>query len=236
MHRVNISNAIIERAGHRRDKFHPYAEFDPRRTALIVVDMQNGFIDPIYPTAVAGAGDIVPNINRIARAMRDAGGTVVWLQNSCGPEAQRTWGTWFENFVSSDVRAAFIEALTDGTPGFELWPELDVDPGDEIIVKTRFSAFVQGSSNIETVLRDKGIDTLLITGTVTNVCCESTARDAAMLNFRVAMVADGNAARTDEEHNAALSNLFNVFADVLGTEEILARLEVVSAEPARRRA
>ena len=72
------------------------------------------------------------------------------------------------------------------------------------LTKTRYSAFIQGSSNIERLLRDRGIDTLLVTGTATNVCCESSARDAMMLNFKTIMVTDGNAATDDDDHNASL--------------------------------
>ena len=68
------------------------------------------------------------------------------------------------------------------------------------------------------VLRGRGIDTLLVTGTVTSVCCESTARDAMMLNFKTIMVTDGNAAMTDEEHNAALTDFYLTFGDVMSTD------------------
>ena len=68
------------------------------------------------------------------------------------------------------------------------------------------------------LLRERGLDTLLVTGTVTNVCCESTARDAMMLNFRTVMITDGNAANTDEDHNAALSNFYLTFGDIMSTD------------------
>jgi len=91
-------------------------------------------------------------------------------------------------------------------------------PQDVIVEKMRYSAFIQGSSNIEEVLRARGLDTLLITGTVTNVCCESTARDAMMRNFKTIMVTDGNAANTDEDHNAALGNFYLTFGDIMSTD------------------
>ncbi len=68
------------------------------------------------------------------------------------------------------------------------------------------------------VLRSRGLDTLLITGTVTNVCCESTARDAMMLNFKTIMVTDGNAAVTDEDHNASLAGFYLIFGDIMSTD------------------
>ena len=79
----------------------------------------------------------------------------------------------------------------------------------------------------------RGIDTILVTGTVTNVCCESTARDAMMRNFRAIMVTDGNATFTDEEHNAALMSFYLVFGDIMSTDFAIACLE---RNAARRRA
>src|SRR5258708_37145578 len=101
-----------------------------------------------------------------------------------------------------------IDALTRGSKGYELWAELDVEKDDLVVEKTRYSAFVEGSSQLEQVLRAQGIDTILVTGTVTNVCCESTARDAMMRNFKTIMITDGNAAFSDEEHNAALTSFY----------------------------
>ncbi len=98
-------------------------------------------------------------------------------------------------------------------------------PGDLIVEKNRFSAFIQGSSNLADVLRARGLDTLLITGTVTNVCCESTARDAMMLNFRTIMVTDGNAAVTDEDHNASLCSFYLTFGDIMSTDMLVGLLE-----------
>jgi ureidoacrylate peracid hydrolase len=91
--------------------------------------------------------------------------------------------------------------------------------------KNRFSAFIQGSSELAQVLRSRALDTVLITGTVTNVCCESTARDAMMLNFRTIMISDGNAAVTDEDHSASLCAFYLTFGDVMSTGEVIGCLE-----------
>jgi ureidoacrylate peracid hydrolase len=115
--------------------------------------------------------------------------------------------------------------MTHGNKGWELWPALEAKPDDLYVEKTRFSAFIQGSSNIEQVLRSRGIDTILVTGTVTNVCCESTARDTMMRNFRAIMVTDANASFTDEEHNAALTAFYLVFGDIMSSDLVIACLE-----------
>ena len=94
-----------------------------------------------------------------------------------------------------------------------------------MVEKKRFSAFIQGSSELAEVLRARGLDTLLITGTVTGVCCESTARDAMMLNFKTIMVSDACAARSDGEHGAALVAFYVTFGDVMTTDEVVAALQ-----------
>ena len=97
-----------------------------------------------------------------------------------------------------------------------------MQPSDWIVDKTRFSAFVPGACDLHERLRSAGIDTLIITGTLTNCCCESTARDAMQRDYRVIFVSDGNGALTDAEHNATLVNMVTLFADVMTTDEVVA--------------
>ena len=132
------------------------------------------------------------------------------------------------NFLDRGQMEDMLTALTDGNEGAELWHDLDVQPEDEITIKRRFSALIQGSSDLGERLTKAGIDTLIITGTATNVCCESTARDAFMLNYRTLMVSDANATSSDEAHNASLNALFNRFADVFTTDEVVALLDASS--------
>jgi ureidoacrylate peracid hydrolase len=100
------------------------------------------------------------------------------------------------------------------------------------VKKTRFGAFVQGSSKLHEILQARGIDTLIITGTATNVCCESTARDAMMMNYKVVFVSDGTATWTDDEHNAALGILLAQFCDVMSTDEVVDRLSPRASQAA----
>ena len=113
--------------------------------------------------------------------------------------------------------------------GHALWPSLDVREEDEKVLKYRFSAFIQGSSDLAERLRARGFDTVLIGGTVTNVCCESSARDAMMLDFRTVMVADCNAANSDAEHNASLASFWNIFGDVMTVDHVIERLRIGAA-------
>jgi len=218
MHKVSIPQSVIDDVVKHRGREHIFDDIDPAKTALVVVDMQNGFMMPGVAHALcAEAVNIVPNINRIAEAVRKTGGAVVWIKNTSTAETRQSWSVKAD-MDGPERTAERSEAMAPGSKGHELWAGLDVKPDDLVVRKTRFSAFIQGSSNLETLLRGRGIDTLIVAGTVTNVCCESTARDAMMLNFNTVMVTDGNAANTDEDHNAALSNFYLTFGDIMSTD------------------
>ena len=218
MHKIAIPQAVVDRVVARRGREHIFDDLDPAKTALVVVDMQNGFMLPgVAHSPCLMAQEIVPNINRLAEAVRVTGGTVIWIQTAYTDETLTSWSTLYR-MVGSTGQEKRKRSLSVGGKGYELWPDLKVDPADLIVEKKRYSAFIQGSSDLAAMLRQRGLDTLLITGTVTNVCCESTARDAMMLNFKTIMVTDGNAAVTDDDHNAALSNFYLTFGDIMPTD------------------
>ena len=224
MHKVKIPQTIIDRVVARRDRLHAFPRIDPVRTAHIVVDLQNGFMAPGQPAEIAMAREIVPNVNRISSALRAAGGLVVYIQNTIDEEAKRTWSNWFDHMSGQKRLARMQEAFREGSYGQAIWPDLEVLPADLRVKKSRYGAFVPGASELHSILQARGIDTLLITGTATNVCCESTARDAMMLNYKVLFVSDGTATWTDEEHNATLAAMLIQFADVRSTEEVVGLL------------
>jgi ureidoacrylate peracid hydrolase len=224
MHQFSVPQSVIDRVVARRGREHVCENLDPAKTALIVVDMQNAFMLPGVAHALCPMAEkIVPNINRLAQAVRESGGAVVWIKTTFKDDALKNWSTYFE-MVTPQQGAKRIAALTAGSKGHELWAALDMRPDDLIVEKNRFSAFIQGSSDLAEVLRGRGIDTVLITGTVTNVCCESTARDAMMLNFKTIMVTDGNAAVTDEDHSASLCAFYLTFGDIMSTDMLIACL------------
>lgn len=228
---ATIPDAIVERVVARRGSEHCYADLDPARTALVVIDLQYAFMDEAVGHAVCPAAlQIVPAVNRLAAAVRETGGGVFWVQMTHDARCLEDWSVAHE-MASPAMREKRIAALSEGTPGHRLWPDLDVRPQDEIVNKYRYSAFMPGTSDLPERLRARGFDTVLITGTVTNVCCESSARDANMTNFRTVMVSDGNAAATQEEHDAALAAFYNIFGDVMDTDMIVDCLK--RARPAR---
>jgi ureidoacrylate peracid hydrolase len=224
MHKIAIPQAAIDRVLARRDKLHVFDDIDPARTAHIVVDLQNGFMAPGAPAEVPAARDIVPNVNRISAALRAAGGLVVYIQNTIDADAKETWSNWFTHMSGGRRQQAMDAAFAEGSEGHAIWPGLEVLPGDLKVKKSRFGALVPGASDLHSVLQARNIDTVIITGTATNVCCESTARDAMMMNYKVIFVSDGTATWNDEEHNATLGIMLAQFADVMSTEEVVVRL------------
>jgi nicotinamidase-related amidase len=224
MNWLDIPATMTARVIERRGKAHAFEDLDPARTALIVVDLQNGFMDDAVGHAVCPmAREIVPNVNRLAAAVRATGGHVVWIKNTFNERSKVEWSV-LEEMATPARRAMRAAAMSEGTKGHELWPALEVRDGDSIVKKYRFSAFLPGASKLPELLRARGIDTVLITGTVTNICCESSARDAMMSNFKTIMVTDANAAMTMEEHRASLLAFYNVFGDVMDTDFLISRL------------
>jgi ureidoacrylate peracid hydrolase len=232
MHPLAIPPEIIARVEARCGRAHPFEDLLPARTAFVVIDMQVGFMDPAISHACCPMAErIVPAVNRLAAAVRAAGGAVFWVQNTHDAGDDTGWSV-LQRMWTPAARARRVAAMTEGAPGHALWPALDVRPGDERVKKHRFSAFIQGSSDLPGRLRARGFDTVLIGGTVTNVCCESSARDAMMSNFRTIMVADCNAANSDAEHNAALASFWNIFGDVMTTDHVIERLRIGAAAQA----
>jgi ureidoacrylate peracid hydrolase len=229
MHNIEIPQWAIDRTLERRGKLHVHDNLDPSKTALIVVDLQNAFmVEEVAAAYVPVAVEIVPNVNRLAAAVRRTGGKVFWIKQTVDKTSAVAWSEWL-NMMTPEVRGSLVTNLAPGSRGHAIYPDLEVKPEDEIVRKYRFSAFVQGSSDLPQRLRAQGYDTVLITGTVTNVCCESSARDAMMLNFKTIMVSDANAARTDEEHNATLGSFYAIFGDVMDTAFLIERLEANTA-------
>ena len=224
MHKVSIPQSVIDDVVRQRGREHIYDTLNPSKTALLVVDMQNGFMmEGVAHSLCCEAVEIVPNVNRLADAVRSSGGTVVWIKNAVNEETLASWSIRVE-MDGPEKTETRLAAMSPGTKGHELWAELEPLPQDLVVQKTRFSAFIQGSSNLEGSLRARGIDTVIVTGTVTNICCESTARDAMMRNFRTLMVTDANAAMSDELHNASLIAFYLRFGDIMPTDMVIAGL------------
>jgi ureidoacrylate peracid hydrolase len=184
--------------------------------------MQNYFMAADSQGAAATACDIVPSINRLAAAMRERGGRVVWVQTTT-TDTRAAWSVRHE-LLSSERAEIRLGAMEFRAEGYALWPTLDVRSNDARLVKTRYSAFAPESADFYGGLKNDEIDYILIAGTYTNVCCQASALDAMMLNFRTIMVSDCNAGSTPQAHRAALDNFFVFFGDVLNVDEVIERL------------
>lgn len=229
MHKISIPAYVDERCMQRRGRVKIFDSVDPARTAHIIVDLQNAFMAPGQVSEIATAREIVPNVNSISAACRASGALNVFLQHTIDAKAHETWSTWFDHFSDANRRKRMDEAFAEGSEGHQLWPLLEITDADLKVKKYRFGAFVDGASGLHGILQARGIDTLIITGTATNVCCESTARDAMMMNYKVIFVADGCATHTDAEHNGTLGNMRALFADVRTAGEVVGLLTQTAA-------
>ena len=219
--KFEIPEATRQRLMTRQGRLHAFEWLDPKRTALLVVDMQNYFMAEGYQGYCPSGKSIVPNVNRLAEAVRATGGLVVWILMEASEESKTGWANFHETYKPENREWRF-KTLAAGTEGYKLWPELVVKPGDQTFVKRRYSAFVEAKGDLVQVLRGQDIETALICGVATNVCCESTGRNCMMSGFRTIMVSDGNATNSDEDHQHSLRGFMTFFGDVQSTDEVVA--------------
>ncbi|MFC1902846.1 isochorismatase family protein [Chloroflexota bacterium] len=190
-------------------------KLDKTKTAMLIIDMQKGPIEPAEHYGLIEAKEIVASINTLTGSCRNAGIPVIWVVNKVRSPAE--WG-----LTTTLQPHSYRTELTWDSDGTKILPELEVDTEkDYEITKCRHSAFINGSSNLERLLRALGRDTLIIAGIATNVCVASTAMDAMMLDFKVIVLSDATAAFTDFLQQAFLMSFNMVFADVATTAEVL---------------
>ncbi|MEU0270263.1 isochorismatase family cysteine hydrolase [Streptomyces sp. NPDC006307] len=212
LHAWHIEDRDYRRQEERRGRRFAYETLDPARTAVVVVDMVPFFVD-----ANPYCRGIVPNIQRLGDRLRAAGGTVAWVLP--GRTDRTPVG---DEFHGPEAAEMFRACGGSGPLATRLWPGFGVAADDVLVEKTAPSAFFPGRCPLHELLGQRSIDTVLITGTVTNVCCESSVRDAWTLGYRVIMVADACATGRDEDHNATLRTVYRSFGDVRPTADVLA--------------
>jgi ureidoacrylate peracid hydrolase len=194
----------------------------PNRTALINVDMQNCFVEG-SPIAAPEGLRVQERINRLADACRKAG--IVVIHTSIVLRSDRS---------NRGVLCEFSPPVNDGildkdASSSALHPGLSVEPGDILLDKPRFGAFY--GTDLELILRSRGIDTVIISGVATNVCCETTAREAAMRDFHVFFLSDGTATAgmgeltADELQRATCTTLGFLFAQVITVEQMINKIQ-----------
>jgi len=215
-HPSGIPEAIVRKVVARRGRLHAFESIDPRRTALVVIDLD---------TATVGANDecrgVVSRVNELGAAVRRSGGVVAWVLSHM-PVMPRH----FAAILGVELATKYFD---DGQPnggGTTLWHELQASPRDLVAVKSGASAFFPGKCNLKEQLDPRGIDTLLIAGAVTNICCESSARDAAELDYKVILVSDALSGHAHGLHEATLATFYRIFGDVRPSAEVIELLDV----------
>lgn len=193
-------------------------KLDPQHTALLVIDMQNDFCDEEGACArngedVRAAQAIVPTILELAAGAREARALVVFVRVS------------HDENTSSEVymerrREGRIPTCIEGTWGAEWYGDLRPQPSDVVLTKHRYSAFI--NTPLDLVLRSRGIRAIVASGTATNVCVESTARDGYMLDYYVVLPEDAAAAFDPAAHAATLQNIRKHFGEVVTAADVLA--------------
>jgi nicotinamidase-related amidase len=212
----------------------PKFETRADNTALLVVDLQNDFVAPGAPYACPGAPELVGAVNELIGACRENGILVVVTAIAHRPDGSDLGAVRHLHPLTAEGAA-----LREGTPGAELYPDLDVRPDDVVIRKRRYSAFF--GTELDLLLRSRGIDTVIVAGVATNVCCESTARDAFFRGYKVIFLSDGNATiplesewgsfTADEVQRLTLATIAAFFGEVASIGDVLGRVRVATREP-----
>ncbi len=185
-------------------------ELEVEKSALLVIDMQKFFLDPTSPTFTCGGPPIISNIASLIKAFRAADRPVIFTRHVHHPDG-----------IDAGIMKWWWEGMClEGSPESEVASEIAPLPGEKQVLKHRYSAFY--NTDLETVLRCQGITDLVFTGIMTNMCCESTVRDAYFRDYRSFFLADSTGSVTEEMHKASLLNIAFGFAYVTTAAEILA--------------
>jgi len=193
----------------------------PERTALVNVDMQNCFVEG-SPFSAPGGLLVLERINRIAAACRAAGILVIHARQVLRPDGSDT-GVLGE--IAPVVKQGIINRDSESAA---LHKRLVRDSRDLFLEKPRFGAFY--GTDLELILRSRGIDSIIVTGIATNVCCETTAREATVRDFRVFFLSDGTATfaiggiSAAELQRATCATLGLLFAQVLTVDGMIAKI------------
>ena len=223
-HQVDVSDFVKERLLRIRGDLRLYRQLDPSRTAFVIIDMQNAFVAEGGVIEVPVSRSIVPIINHTADVCRQLGVPVIWIR-SMHPKGGANWRGFFDHLVKPERKEAAAAALSDDAPTSRFYPEMDIRDEDYIVIKNRYSCFISGSSSLERLLRSQKRDTVMLAGTKTNICVESTARDGMMIDMHMVVLRDATASLTDGEHQASLNVLIQEFADVLTSDEAIDELK-----------
>ncbi len=210
-HPSGISQKIVKKVVARRGRLHAFETLASSSTALVVIDLDE---------ATVGVDDgwqqLIATLNRLACEVRRTGGVVAWVLSRMDAMPRH-----FKAILGPDLAERYVKDSQPGGRGTRLWHGLQQDVCDLSAVKSGASAFFPGKCDLQPQLAARGIDTVLIAGAVTNVCCESSARDAAELGYKVIMVSDALSGHAHGLHEASLATFYRIFGDVRPSPDII---------------
>lgn len=187
-------------------------ELHLEKAALLIIDMQKFFLDPISPSFTCGGRAIISNVKTLINIFRHYRRPVIFTKHVHHPQ-----------LLDAGIMEKWWQGMcVEGTPESEIYPDLTPLPTEKQVLKHRYSAFY--NTDLETILRCAKIEDIVITGLMTNMCCESTARDAYYRDYRIFFVADGTGSINEEMHLASLLNLSFGFAYVTTTNHIVSNI------------
>ncbi len=210
-HPSGIPQKIVDKVVRRRGRLHAFETIEAQKTALVVIDLD---------VATVGSDDqrshMAPTVNALANAVRANGGVVAWVLSSMPVMPPN-----FAAILGEDLATRYFNDGQPNGPGTQLWRELQRNECDLVAFKSGASAFFPGKCDLHERLIPLGIDTLLIAGAVTNICCESSARDATELGYKVIMISDALSGHAHGLHEATLATFYRIFGDVRPSDEII---------------
>ena len=187
-------------------------KLNKEKAALLVIDMQKFFLDPSSPTFTCGGLAIMPMIKIMINAFRSINRPVIYTKHIHHPD-----------LLDAGIMESWWEGMcVEGSPESEIHPDICPSANEKVISKHRYSSFY--NTDLETILRCLKIEDLVITGIMTNLCCESTARDAYYRDYRVFFLADSTGSISEEMHMASLLNLAFGFAYITTAGDIIGQI------------
>lgn len=210
---------ILRRAEAEYTSSNPDFPIDPRRTALLVIDLQEGFVAEGARMWTPENLRILPRVKALIERCRKRGVPVIFTEH-CHDASGRDRGLMWEVPLNRPIKEG---ALRIGARDTATFREIAPLPDEKVVPKHRYSAFYD--TDLDTYLRGCGVDTLIISGCMTNYCCGATARDAFFRDYKVIFGGDVTATDSRELHEAELKTLRRGYARVISYEEILRELD-----------
>ena len=190
---------------------------DPRRAALLVIDMQNAFVaeGAAYETPKARA--MIPNVERLLEFAREHEMPIVWTRSDHRPP-------YAGILINKCPAVREDQVCWPGHESFDFYSDMpQPEDGEYQVVKHKYDAFHE--TNLDAILRNQDVETVIIVGTATNICCDTTARSAFMRDYQVTFLSDATASFNDNMHDVTLQTMEMLFGRVMSTDEVLTELE-----------